>query len=62
MSNVLSQMQGRHERVIAYVGKRLALAEKYYNTTEKVALVVTERLKHFDQYTVVTIVTDQVLS
>ena len=47
---VLSQIQDREERVIAYISKSLEGSEQRYCTARKELLAVVRALKHFKYY------------
>ena len=47
---VLSQIQDRQKKVIAYGGRGLTKTEKNYKTTEQEALAVVTGIKHFKPY------------
>ena len=47
---VLGQKQNGKEVVIAYAGRKLSPAERNYSTTEREALSVLDRVRHFQPY------------
>jgi hypothetical protein len=50
IGGVLSQVQDREERVIAYYGKMLNKAEKNYCITRRELLDIVKTLEHFHKY------------
>jgi hypothetical protein len=50
IGGVLSQVQGRKERVIAYYSKTLSRAEINYCVTRRELLAIVRTLEHFHKY------------
>ena len=50
IGGVLSQIQDGHERVIAYLSRKLTKAECNYSVTERVALAMVSVVKEFYPY------------